>query len=254
MIQTLILFTQFFTRIPVNVAIDEPVKKFRQGVQYITLFGVCLGLLEGGLFWLLTLVFPKAFAWALVVMSDGLVTGGFHLDALADTADGLFSARTVERMKTIMKDSRLGTMGSLALLYYYIILIGAGWVLAQHQSAIQLTGIMIALPVVAKAGLSLLFIRMHYAGNSGGLAEMWEGIAGWQIFVAELVAGLAIFGLTGLWGLVSYLGVMLVSWAYHHHITKLFGGFTGDTLGAYACLSQIVFILIETGLVVKLCG
>ena len=54
------------------------------------------------------------------VLALALLTGGFHLDGLADTCDGIFSARTRDRMLEIMRDSRLGTHGGLALIFVLV--------------------------------------------------------------------------------------------------------------------------------------
>lgn len=54
------------------------------------------------------------------MLALALLTGGFHLDGLADTCDGIFSARTRDRMLEIMRDSRLGTHGGLALIFVLV--------------------------------------------------------------------------------------------------------------------------------------
>ena len=54
------------------------------------------------------------------VLALALLTGGFHLDGPADTCDGIFSARRRERMLEIMRDSRLGTHGGLALIFVLV--------------------------------------------------------------------------------------------------------------------------------------
>jgi adenosylcobinamide-GDP ribazoletransferase len=61
---------------------------------------------------------PLAALFAVLALA--LLTGGFHLDGLADTCDGVFSARTRERMLEIMRDSRLGTHGGLALVFVLV--------------------------------------------------------------------------------------------------------------------------------------
>lgn len=88
MIRSLLIYTQFFTRIPVPLTID--LSYIRTGVPFLSLFGLLLGCLWSSLFLLLTSVLPSSLSLVVLLFFDVLLTGGFHMDALADTADGLF--------------------------------------------------------------------------------------------------------------------------------------------------------------------
>ena len=123
MIQALILYFQFFTRIPIPIPIDDPLDKMKQGVAYFSFFGLLVSLIEAGVFFLLSMVMDLNLAWVMILLLDVLLTGGFHLDALADMTDGLFSSRQPDRMLEIMKDSRIGSNGVLSLIFYYAICI-----------------------------------------------------------------------------------------------------------------------------------
>ena len=124
MISALIIYTQFFSRIVIPKAVD--LSYVRKGVPILTLFGLLLGLISSLFFVLTSLALPDTIAWILTLFFDVLLTGGFHLDGLADTADGLFSSRSKERMLEIMKDSRIGSNGVLALIFYYGFMIAMG--------------------------------------------------------------------------------------------------------------------------------
>lgn len=241
--QALILFIQFFTRINVPMMIDDVEEKFRRNIQYLTVFGLLLGILEAVIFWLLQLMLPVWLAWGLFLVSDGLLTGGFHLDALADSADGLFSSRTPDKMHEIMKDSRIGTMGTLALLYYYGIMIGGGVALSQQVTPLQLAFIAAITTMLAKTGLSLLFYKMVYAGAPHGLASIWVKVKTWQIVVAQLFSLVVMALALGLSGILSYLAILVVAYGYRRRIIHILGGFSGDTIGAFAELAQVTFLL-----------
>ena len=131
MISALIIYTQFFSRIVIPKAVD--LSYVRKGVPILTLFGLLLGLISSLFFVLTSLVLPDTIAWILTLFFDVLLTGGFHLDGLADTADGLFSSRSKERMLEIMKDSRIGSNGVLALIFYYGLMIAMGPYLPQPK-------------------------------------------------------------------------------------------------------------------------
>lgn len=254
MFGAIILFTQFFTRITVPIAIPDPMTKFNHSVQYLTVFGLLLGLLEGAIYFGLTFILPSSFAWLLAILADALLTGGFHLDAFADTADAVFSSRTPDKMRVIMKDSRLGTMGVLALITYYAVMLNSIAVLGKTLNHWQLAGLIVLLTTTAKAGLTILTWHMHYAGEQGGLAEMWQGVKTWQIVIGEIIYLILSVLLAGISGLISAVIVLALAWPYRQHFVRLFGGLTGDTIGAFTCVAQLVFLLSEmilnyTGLV-----
>lgn len=91
-----------------------------RGITTFPLVGLLLGGLSGLLFMVLHTWCGVPLAALLSVLALALLTGGFHLDGLADTCDGVFSARRRERMLEIMRDSRLGTHGGLALVFVLV--------------------------------------------------------------------------------------------------------------------------------------
>src|SRR5712691_5682790 len=92
---------------------DESTSRLVIGCEYFPLVGLLLALL----LWLLVLLFahliPQLALAALLVVVLVILTGGFHLDGLMDTCDGLFGGRTPERRLEIMRDSRVGSFGVL---------------------------------------------------------------------------------------------------------------------------------------------
>lgn len=246
MLNSLILFSQFFTKLNIPIPIDDPTNKFKTSIQYITLFSFLLGCIEGVIFWGFTYLFPLWFAWILYWITDGLLTGGFHLDALADTADGFFSSRTSDKIFAIMKDSRLGTMGSLALLYYYALVIGLGIIISPYFNLLHMVLLTICLTMLTKTGLSLLFYKMVYPGNNHGLSDIWLGIKTWRIVIAQLFSIIVITICFSWEGLVSYIFIPLIAVLYRHKVIKVLGGTPGDTLGAFATLSPLIFLVVLT--------
>lgn len=244
--KALILFAQFFTKLNIPIPIADAGNKFKTSIQYITFFGFLLGCLEGLLFWGYSSLFPVWFAWVLYWITDGLLTGGFHLDALADTADGFFSSRTADKIFKIMKDSRLGTMGSLALIYYYALVVGLGVIISPHLNRPHLVLLAICLTMLTKTGLSLLFYKMVYPGNKKGLSNIWLGIKPWRIVVAQIFSVIVIALCFSWRGLVSYLMILIVAYFYRRKVMQVLGGTPGDTLGAFASLSPLIFLLTLT--------
>ncbi|TGC72190.1 adenosylcobinamide-GDP ribazoletransferase, partial [Salmonella enterica subsp. enterica serovar Wilhelmsburg] len=109
------------------------------------------------------------------ILALALLTGGYHLDGLADTCDGIFSARRRERMLEIMRDSRLGTHGGLALIFVLLTKI-----LVVSELALRGTPMLAALAAACAAGRGsavLLMYRHRYA-RAEGLGNVCIGKVG----------------------------------------------------------------------------
>lgn len=114
------LAVSFLTRIPVSVT-DYSDNKLNQATGYFPLVGALIGLCLLSVFYLVSLILPMALAITFLLIAGFLLTGGFHEDGLADVADGFGGAFEKTKKLTIMKDSRLGTYGSLALISLFAI-------------------------------------------------------------------------------------------------------------------------------------
>ena len=236
MISALIIYTQFFSRIVIPKAVD--LSYVRKGVPILTLFGLLLGLISSLFFVLTSLVLPDTIAWILTLFFDVLLTGGFHLDGLADTADGLFSSRSKERMLEIMKDSRIGSNGVLALIFYYSLMIAMGPYLPQPKWLI-----VASLSMIGKVGLTIQLYKMRYARESGGSGNFFSGTKTSSILLAQIVP-LAVL-MAGFWlkGLLAYSLVILGTLAFRWFVYQKIDGETGDTLGASVEVAQIIFLI-----------
>jgi len=240
MIKSLIIYTQFFSRIVIPKAVD--ISYLRRGLPFLTLFGLLLGLISGGFYFLTSLVLPGMVAWVLTLAFDVLLTGGFHLDALADTADGLFSSRKKERMLEIMKDSRIGSNGVLALILYYALMLVLYPYLPEPRWFI-----VAGLTMIGKAGLSLQLYRMTYAREGGGSGNFFSASKTSHILLAQLLPMLLSLLVFSWRGLLAYGLVFLGAIAYRRFVYNKIDGHTGDTLGAYVEIAQLLYLL---GLVV----
>lgn len=115
MIKGLILSLQFFTRIPVNIAVDFNSKNIKWSIFFLPLVGALIGAVGGSIYYILN-PYNNLIAGFLALMSTIILTGGLHLDGLSDTCDGFFANREKERTLEIMKDSRIGAFGVLSLI------------------------------------------------------------------------------------------------------------------------------------------
>ena len=111
-----LLAVQFLTRLPVDTAKLYSPNRMANAIRYYPLVGGLVGGASAGVFLLADTVFPAALSVLFAMAAGLLITGAFHEDGLADTFDGIGGGLTRETALQIMKDSRLGTYGTLALI------------------------------------------------------------------------------------------------------------------------------------------
>lgn len=206
--------------------------------------GALVALIAGLIGWaLLALGFGAGVVAATVLALMALLTGAMHEDGLADTADGLFGGWTVARRLEIMKDSRIGTYGVLALLLVTLarwsalsVLLATGHVLAPLMAAAMISRA--ALPV---AMIALPFARTD--GLSKGTGMPPRAAAGLGL-ILTLIAALLLTGWTAIpAALVAAALVLLVGFLA---LAKI-GGQTGDILGAMQQLAEVAVLATLAG-------
>jgi adenosylcobinamide-GDP ribazoletransferase len=107
---------QYFTRLPAPTWIGHAPGQLNQSARYFAAVGILVGCAGAATCFAAALAFTPAIAVLLSTVATAWMTGAFHEDGLADTFDGLGGSAERERALTIMKDSRLGTFGAVALL------------------------------------------------------------------------------------------------------------------------------------------
>jgi adenosylcobinamide-GDP ribazoletransferase len=221
---------QFLTVVPIRTTY-EPFEIGRSAAWFPGV-GLAIGLVAAAVDWLIVEgVFPPAVAAALGVTLLAAASGGFHLDGLADTADGFLSSRPRERVLEIMRDSRIGTMGVLAIVFALGLKFAALASLLPYERVLAL----IVAPVAGRCMLVVAMASQPYARPEGGLASLFlEHRRVWHAPVAIgilLIVGVATAGCAGIvLALVPMAAVLLLNLYCRCRI----GGITGDTVGA-AC-------------------
>ncbi len=199
------------------------------------LAGAILGAI-GGLAYALAIALhlppPLAALWALVVEIG--VSGGLHEDGLADSADALGAEASRERRLEILRDSRIGAFGALAL----ILALG---IRAVAIAAIGRVGAVLAALVVAGAasraamiGVSFLLTPARREGLGAGLGRLPPVASAAGVGIAALLA-LALLGPGGALGvaLAAAFALLVVAGI----AARRLGGYTGDIYGAVAALA-----------------
>lgn len=219
---------QFLTRLPLNRLAYKP-DALPRAVKYFPLVGLAVGASAAALYRLLSAHLPIAVIALLTVLFTTLVTGGMHEDGLADTADGFGGGWNREQVLAIMKDSRIGSYGALALLFS----IGGRVLLLAHIPAASFVQYVISAEVLCRWVMLPLGAALSGAREQDGQgARLARHVSGASLAVGTLIS-LGVVGfmlrLSAVWPIAAASAVTLFCGLYFR---RRIGGITGDCFGA----------------------
>ena len=225
---------QFLTRLPVRVRFEQG--DLRRAVGAFPFVGVLVAGVGIGARWALTPWLDTQLATIGAVAAMVLATGAFHEDGLADAADGLWGGRTPEDRLRIMRDSRLGTYGTIALLVAFATKLAA--LAPISLSAFSRT----LVPAMVLGRASSLVLMRALPPAPGSLATLAgpPSASGWV--VAGLTCALSLVGF-GRHAWVPVVVATLMTVASIAIVRRKVGGVNGDQLGAANQLVEILVLL-----------
>lgn len=238
----------FLSRIHISavwfVAYDGQLSKtcraFPIAAAIMTLPAVCVLLFS----YLLAL--PPLLAATLTVLALVMISGALHEDGIADVADGFFGGNTKEQRLEIMKDSRIGTYGAVALIVSFSVRTIAIAAIFQESLISAILAVMAAC-VISRGALVWHWSDLESArpgGTSDRAGAPTEDAALFAIVTAialALVCALLSRGITA--AVISSILMLATTFAFRKLTFKMIGGQTGDTLGASAVLAEITFLI-----------
>ncbi|MBJ6724774.1 adenosylcobinamide-GDP ribazoletransferase [Geomesophilobacter sediminis] len=231
---------QFLTIVPFPFPFPFRDGDLGRSMRWFPLIGLLLGGLLAGVDYLLALALPRPVTDLILIALLAAVTGGMHLDGLADVCDGIAARGSRERFLDVMKDSRVGAVGAVAL----VLGIALKY---QALAAIPLAGKREALlffPVAGRAAQVLFAVGSRRARVDGLGAAMVDGAGKTELALAGLSA-LAVawflFGWRGVGCLAVLACVTLAIKAWSH---GRLGGITGDVIGCVNELNEILALLL----------
>ena len=226
---------RFLTIFPVPGTFGTASEDLQGALPYFGLVGILLGIISGMAAWFLWIVFPPLVAAVLLTAVLLSFSGAMHLDGLADCADGFFSARKREQILEIMRDSRVGVMGVVALIMILLIKIS---VLGQMhvQLAVQTALLM---PLAGRTALVLMMYLLPYVRKEGGMGTMFYSARTALALLVSLLFFVPPFLLVfGASGMVMVMVIFVVTFIFSRFCQRKVGGATGDTLGAACEISE----------------
>lgn len=208
------------------------------------LAGTAVGGLQAAVLLAAAAVLPPAMAAGLALAAGLLLTGALHDDGLADLADGLSGGRTPTQRLEIMKDSRIGSHGAVAL----ITALGLRWTalaaIATWAPA-AICAALIAAQAASRAGLGLMNLAGPQARARGFAAAATDGLTAPRATAAiALAAALALATLPLTQALTLLAAVALTQLLLLRHARRRLGGITGDVLGAAQITAEIAALAI----------
>jgi adenosylcobinamide-GDP ribazoletransferase len=231
---------QHLTIIPLKSGRPFDERKLGRSSMFFPLVGLILATLIIALDLLTGNLFPPSVRPAILIVSLIIFTGGIHLDGFMDTADGVLSGRSRERKLEIMRDSRVGAFGvialfSLLLLKYSLI---AGFIGKEIYPPL------IMMIVLGRGAMTLAIGKFPYA-RAEGLGSVYLKYTGnFEVFVAGLISFIVAFACSGVGGLLIFLIMLIFTWIICSYFKKVLGGLTGDTYGALNEILEVLLLII----------
>jgi adenosylcobinamide-GDP ribazoletransferase len=232
--------TAFLTRVRIRLEEPADLGALARAARCFPLVGLGIGLIAGVVYSVaIEVLLLPLLAAVLAVTAAILVTGALHEDGLADTIDGFGGGGDREAKLRIMRDSRIGTYGVIAL----VLMLGAQ---VAALAALSDSGDVAASLIVAHAASRALLVpvmHLEVAARSDGLAASagrpTAAVALWALGLGGLLA--LIFA--GLDGLLAAAAAAAVAWGMVRLARRQIGGITGDVLGAVQQGAAIALLL-----------
>lgn len=236
MMDSLLLAVQFLTAVPLKIK-EFSKEKMAWAIVYFPVVGLLLGLLLSGINTLLRfLSFPIITVNIILTVALIMMTGGLHLDGLADTADAFFSGKSKEEMLAIMRDPHVGVMGVLSLITVMLLKVG---LLCSLGTTLK-TNALLLMCVLSRWSVVLATFFFPYARNNGKAKLFIEGM-NLKIFLFSTISALLFtFAIWKIRGTVILLIIAGFTYLIDKIISRKIMGITGDTLGAAIELTEII--------------
>lgn len=232
------------TRIPVGRWCVHSQQAVAASVAFFPMVGSLVGLIAAAALASGVMAFPAKIAALLSMLASVLLTGGIHEDGLADSADGLLGGNSPARRLEIMKDSRLGSFGALALWFS----LSAKWILlcelleAGLSQACRATFIAHLLGRAASVGM--LHLQPHVGNDPGRARPFCERLPRNRLVAALFPPAAVTLLLFPLHAVPILASATLLVFAAERFFEQRIGGITGDCLGATVQLTELAVLAV----------
>lgn len=240
-INDFLLMLQFLTRIPININLNCDKENFRRGALFLPIVGFVVGGLQWIIYYLLHRILPSNIAAVLIVLTAVIVTGALHIDGLGDTCDGFFAFKGKDRIIEIMKDSRIGSFGTIAVVMDLLLKVMAISFIVDNN----LSAAVIVAAVVGRFSIVFISYISKPAKNTGSGNLFIGNMNKIIVFVSALLTIAISALLLGLRiSIIIFIGTVTLTFLFNKYSESKIGGTTGDILGANNELIEILSFII----------
>ena len=245
LIENLALTLAFFSRIPLPASLGNRIghdAKLGDAAAYFPIAGIIIAIPVALVWFFASSFLPASIAAGLALGVSLLITGGLHEDGFADCADGLGATQDRDRALEIMRDSRIGTYGSLAL----ILSVSLRWAaLAVLSPWAGVLAILISFSG-ARTAMTLAMQFSIYARKEG-LGKQANEMSQSSFITAIGIAFIIAILCGWLWGVLALCLAFLAAWLFLKRLEHRIGGYTGDGLGAIEQIAEITILIVLAG-------
>jgi len=235
-----ILALQFLTVIPIykNLKVNE--EDLGKSALYFPIVGLFIGGCLVCSKFLLSFFLPRSVVDGMLIIILVLITGSIHLDALADTVDGIASGKEKNEKLSIMKDGNVGAMGAVAV---FLVLMLKYLALAALPEYLKNQSLLL-MPMIGRWSQVSVAYFSDYAGQKKGLGFPITRHVTSLIFVCTTVISLLVAAyLFHHRGFIIVVLVALFCLLYSRFFKRVLGGVTGDVLGAANEITEVAVLI-----------
>jgi adenosylcobinamide-GDP ribazoletransferase len=248
MFKELALAFGFLTVLP-TPQVSHNIHDLGRAGKWFPLVGLVLGVLLACVEYCGLEVFPIPLAAALTIVAWVFLTGGLHLDGLADCFDGLTASVSVERRLEIMRDPRMGAFGGIGLSLFLILKVFAVASILAVASAQNWIFALLFAPVAGR--FTMLLAARQKPARPGGLGDTFARELGiGSLFVAAIVpfalmpVGTFLLGAGPIKPAAAFCAALFATLIVSLYARARLGGMTGDVLGLVAEISELAVLLV----------
>lgn len=232
----------FLTRVPTPATVKWSEDELAASTPYFPAVGIVVGLVASSAYFIGYIGWGPNLAALFAIAAGILATGAFHEDGLADSADGIGGSFDIEKKLAIMRDSRVGTYGSVAL----ILVVLAKVLVLTPVEAIRVPAILITAHVVARWSSLPMIYDNNYVREQGSGKPFAATVTRHRLIAASVFTLLCVIVCVQLQAvsviLIAILAVLVSRWYLHRKL----GGITGDVLGAVNSITELLVYMILT--------
>ena len=237
MMHSLVLTINFLTTLPIHSRKESSLQDLGKAAGWFSWVGALVGVLTAAAYYGLNLIFPRLLASGLALAVWIMLTGGLHLDGVADCCDGLFYSAPPERRLEIMKDPHHGTFAGIGVTLVILLKVMA-------LNSLSAGNVWLVLPFTAALSRWLLLpAGKQPSARPGGLGDSFSNGLRNGDYLAGLIPLVVLVYLIGWQALIVGTATCALAFLVLRFARARLGGVTGDVFGLLVELSELAVLI-----------